>query len=547
MTGVPHVNHDQVAVVTGGGRGIGFAIAGALADTGYHVVILDSGVQLDGQRPDAGPAAEAASRLAARGGSAEGIACDVADADLVQTAFAGLAERRGRVDVLVNVAGILRPGPFLEDTRSTWDAVLGTHLGGHINTIGAVLPGMLSRGSGRIINFTSTAALLGSRRQPAYSTVKEGIVGLSRRLASLLASAGVSVNAVAPAAATRMSTGLRVTHAEKLSERRPDLYDRDAAHVGRFVRWLSGPESAGVTGKLFLASGNYVIEYEHLRLRKWSMIPPDGTGPEPVVTGSQLAECLRWVIGRPHPTLIGPWPTRDFRLATVERLFEGASIGPDLTAAPAQDRDRREAAAVLAIGDDERSASVLGQAGDVVRAEDWPSRAGGVAAVPAAGAVVFAPDLAAAGGMLPDPGAARSAVADLLGHVQSAVELTAHHDDRGVVIVLPGWLPWLDEHADLARWLAWYAAVGLVRGAAATEAIYGVRVNGLVLGQGHQRLAGATVRYLLAAESSWLNGYVLTVDERGVGLLSDEEPRWQGYTTEEELALPKGLLANLSD
>ena len=287
----------------------------------------------------------------------------MADADLVRTAFAGLAERRGRVDVLVNVAGILRPGPFLEDTRGTWDAVLGTHLGGHINTIGAVLPGMLSRGSGRIINFTSTAALLGSRRQPAYSTAKEGIVGLSRRLASLLSSAGVSVNAVAPAAATRMSTGLRVTHAEKLAERRPDLYDRDAAHVGRFVRWLAGPEAAGVTGKLFLASGNYVTEYEHLRLRKWSVIPPDGTGPEPVVTGSQLAECLRWVIGRPHPTLIGPWPTRDFRLATVERLFEGASIGPDLAAAPAQDRDRREAAAVLAIGDDERSASVLGQAG----------------------------------------------------------------------------------------------------------------------------------------------------------------------------------------
>lgn len=68
-----------------------------------------------------------------------------------------------------------------------------------------------------------------------------------------------------------------------------------------------------------------------------------------------------------------------------------------------------------------------------------------------------------------------------------------------------------------------------------------------MLGQGHQRLAGATVRYLLAAESSWLNGYVLTVDERGVGLLSDEEPRWQGYATGEELALPKGLLANLSD
>lgn len=534
-----------MAVVTGGGRGIGFAVASALADAGYHVVILDSGVQLDGQRPDAGPAAEAARRLALRGGSAEGVACNVADARLVQEAFADFAGRRGRVDVLVNVAGILRPGPFLEDTRETWDAVLGTHLSGHINAIGAVLPGMLARGSGRIINFTSTAALLGSRRQPAYSTAKEGIIGLSRRLASLLTSAGVSVNAVAPAAATRMSTGLRVTHAEGPTERRPELFDRDAAHVGRFVRWLSGPEAAGITGKLFLASGNYVVEYGHLRLRKWSMIPPDGIGPEPVVTQSQVAECLRWVIGRPHPTLIGPWPTRDFRLASVERLWEGASIGPDLSAVAPQDRDRQEARAVLAIGGDERSAFLLAQAGDVVRIEDWTSP--DAAAVRAAGAVVFAPDLAAAGGMLPDPGAARSAVADLLGRVRSAVGLTAHHDDRGVVLVLPGWLPWLDEDADLARWLAWYAAVGLVRGGAATEAIYGVRVNGLVLGPGHRRLAGATVRYLLSAESSWLNGYVLTVDERGVGLLSDEDPRWQGYAVGEELALPKGLLANLSD
>jgi NAD(P)-dependent dehydrogenase (short-subunit alcohol dehydrogenase family) len=552
---VPHVNHDQVAVVTGGGTGIGFAVASALADGGYHVVILDSGVQLDGQRPDAGSAAQAARRLTARGGSAEGVACDVADTSLVRAAFADLAERRGRVDVLANVAGILRPGPFLEDTRETWDAVIGTHLGGHINTIDAALPGMLARGSGRIINFTSTAALLGSRRQPAYSTAKESIIGLSRRLASMLAPTGVSVNAVAPAAATRMSTGLRVAGAEEFTERRPDLYDRDAAHIGRFVRWLSGPEAAGISGKLFLASGNYVVEYEHLRLWKWSMIPLDGTGPA-AAAQSQLAEYLRWVIGRPHPALIGPWPTRDFRLTAVERLWEGASIGPDLAAAAAADHDSPGAGAVLALGEGgERSASVLAQAGNVVRIEDWPGQdsvdsemaAVGARGVRAAGSVVFAPDLAQAGGMLPDPGAACSAVADLLGRVRSAVELTAHHDDRGVVIVLPGWLPWLDERAGLARWLAWYAAVGLVRGGAATEAIYGVRVNGLVLGPGHQRLAAATVGYLLSAESSWLNGYVLTVDERGVGLLSDENPRWQGYLTGEELALPKGLLASLSD
>lgn len=564
------MNHDQVAVVTGGARGIGFAVASALADRGYHVVILDSGVRLDGQGVDPGPAQEAAARLAARGGTAEGVACDVTDAGLVAAVFADLAERHGRVDVLANVAGILRPGPFLRDRRETWDAVIGTHLGGHLNTIGAVLPGMLARGSGRIINFTSTAALLGSRRQPAYSTAKEAIVGLSRRLASLLASSGVSVNAVSPAAATRMSTGLRPVSDERLADRLPELYDRDAAHVGRFVGWLCGPEAAGVTGKIFLVSGNYVVEYEHLRLWKWSMITTGGGGPR--LGQSRLEECLRWVIGRPHPTLIGPWPTRDFQLATVERQWEGTSIGPDLAADSGADRERPASRAVLALGaDDDRSDSLLAYLGDVVRVAEGPGRPGpgdadpdhvNTVATRAAGSVVFAPDITAPGAgrtgdagdagaqralALPDPGAACSAVADLLGRVRSAIELTAHHDDRGTVVVFPGGLPWLDDEAGLARWVAWYAAVGLVRGGAATEGIYGVRVNGLVLGAGHERLGGALVRYLLSPASSWLNGYVLTIDGRGVGLLSDENPRWQGYASGDDFTLPDGLLANLSD
>jgi hypothetical protein len=367
-----------------------------------------------------------------------------------------------------------------------------------------------------------------------------------------------------------MSTGLRPVSDERFAERLPELYDRDAAHVGRFVGWLCGPEAAGVTGKIFLVSGNYVVEYEHLRLWKWSMVAAGGGGPQ--LGPSRLEECLRWVIGRPHPALIGPWPTRDFQLATVERQWEGTSIGPDLAAAPGADHSEPANRAVLALGaDDDRSASLLAYLGDVVRVAEGPGRAGPDDASPvatgAAGSVVFAPDIAAPGAAapgagragdpvdagtqralaLPDPGAACSAVADLLGRVRSAIELTAHHDDRGTVVVFPGGLPWLDDEAGLARWVAWYAAVGLVRGGAATEGIYGVRVNGLVLGAGHERLGGALVRYLLSPASSWLNGYVLTIDGRGVGLLSDENPRWEGYASGDDFTLPDGLLANLSD
>ena len=319
------MNDQQVAVVTGGARGIGFAVASELAERGYRVVILDNGVELDGRGADPGQAARAGRALAARGGSAEGVACDVADPALTRAVLADIAGRYGRVDVLANVAGILRPGPFLEDTPRTWAAVLSTHLGGHLNTISAVLPGMLARGSGRIINVTSTAGLLGSRRQPAYSTAKQAIVGLTRWLAPLLKPSGVWVNAVSPAAATRMSAGLASDHDEQLAARLPPLHDRDPAHVGRFAGWLAGPAAAGITGRIFLASGHYIVEYEHLRLRKWSMLPPPGGA-------AGLAECLRWVIGRPHPAMIGPWPTRDFRLAAVEPQWEGTAIGPDLVA-----------------------------------------------------------------------------------------------------------------------------------------------------------------------------------------------------------------------
>ena len=99
---------------------------------------------------------------------------------------------------------------------------------------------------------------------------------------------------------------------------------------------------------------------------------------------------------------------------------------------------------------------------------------------------------------LPDPAAVCAQAADLLGLVRSALAAIAHHDGRSAVLVLPGGLPWTGPGAGPARWLAWYAATGLVRGAAATEAMYGVRVNGLVVEPGGERLAGLLAGYLLS-------------------------------------------------
>jgi NAD(P)-dependent dehydrogenase (short-subunit alcohol dehydrogenase family) len=572
------VQESQVAVVTGGARGIGFAVATALAADGYHVVILDNGVQLDGTGQDAGPANDAVAQIGARGGSAEAAFCDAGDAAAVRATIADVLARHGRIDVLANVAGILRPGPFLHDTADTWAAVLSVHLGGHLNAIAAVLPGMLARHEGRIINITSTSALLGSRRQPAYSAAKQAVVGLTRVLAPVLARWGVAINAISPAAASRMSTGAQAAPDPDRDERSAELTDREPGHVGRFASWLAGPGAAGVTGRVFLVSGGYVIEYEHLRPWKWSAVPP-GADPD------QVAERVRWVLGRPHPTVIGPWPTRDFGLAEIDRQWEGTGVSAELAAAAAA------AVGGGPGGPDAHAAGATGQPGAgwtaavarvpglpdvaVVGAAEGSSAAallaglrpgrpgadaaGGQAeltkpAAPPAGVIVFpsgcgpaAPPAAgtrdqgglesAADVVLPPPGETCPVIVELLHQLQSALALAGRDGGRSVLVVLP---PWRDDGA-LACALAWYAAVGLIRGTAATEAIYGVRVNGLVVERGHEQLGAAMAGYLLSEDSHWLNGYLLTADGLGAGVLSDERPRWQGHYPGAEFRLPAAI------
>lgn len=193
---------QRVAVVTGGGGGIGAAIAEALGRTGTHVVTLDPLVTLDGSEQLAAPEETTADRINAAGGSAEATSLSVTDADGVRDLFGSLARDRGGLDAVVNVAGITRPTSFARGTDDDWRSVLEVHLDGYLNVLRAALPLMAAAGHGRILGVTS-----GSGWRPAdagaYSCAKRAVASLTWQLGRN-APPGVVVNAISPIAATRM-------------------------------------------------------------------------------------------------------------------------------------------------------------------------------------------------------------------------------------------------------------------------------------------------------------------------------------------------------
>ena len=169
------------AVVTGGGRGIGRAVAGALTGAGVRVVVLGRD--------------EGALRGVVAAGEAAGfVVADVTDAEGLGRALAGV----GEVSILVNNAGGAESGPFARQDRGVWDRMLLLNLTAAYEGCRAVLPGMVARGAGRIVNVASTAGLVGYPYVAAYCAAKHGLVGLTRALAAEVARSGVTVNAVCP-------------------------------------------------------------------------------------------------------------------------------------------------------------------------------------------------------------------------------------------------------------------------------------------------------------------------------------------------------------
>lgn len=181
--------HGRIAIVTGAGRGLGAAVARALAGAGAHVT-------LSGRSP--GPLAQTAEAITAEGGRADSLTCDITDRGDVDRLIGTVEERHGRVDILVNNAGITGRAPLVDVTDADWEVMMHTHLTGPFMASRAVLPGMLRRGEGKIINTVSVVGELGRPHVVPYATAKGGLRMLTRSLATEVASANVQVNGIGP-------------------------------------------------------------------------------------------------------------------------------------------------------------------------------------------------------------------------------------------------------------------------------------------------------------------------------------------------------------
>jgi NAD(P)-dependent dehydrogenase (short-subunit alcohol dehydrogenase family) len=252
----------RVAIVTGAGRGLGRAHALALGNEGASVVVNDLGVELDGSGGGGGtPAEEVAAEIRAHGGSAVVDGNDIADWQgaqrLIETAQASF----GRLDVLVNNAGVLRDRMVVSMVASDIEAVIDVHLKGTIFTSHHAAASWRDRAKAgetvdaRIINTTSGAGLYGNIGQGAYSAAKAGIVGFTLVAAAELARYGVTANSLSPGARTRMTE--QVFAAAMATPQ--DGFDAMAAeNVSPVVAWLASAESAGITGRVFEVYGGMV-------------------------------------------------------------------------------------------------------------------------------------------------------------------------------------------------------------------------------------------------------------------------------------------------
>src|SRR5580658_3722541 len=168
----------RVAVVTGAGRGIGRSVATLLAAEGAAVLVNDLGAALDGSGSDTGPADQVVAEITGAGGKAAASGADVCDHDAARELIESAVDQFGRLDVLVNTAGILRDRMIFNMSEQEWDDVIRVHLKGHYCTIKPASAHMRERKYGRIINFSSNSAL-GSPGQPNYAAAKAGILGLT--------------------------------------------------------------------------------------------------------------------------------------------------------------------------------------------------------------------------------------------------------------------------------------------------------------------------------------------------------------------------------
>jgi len=287
----------RVAIVTGAGRGIGREHALELARQGARVVINDLGATLDGNGASTGPAGEVLEEIKRLGGEAITNGDDVADWEGAKRLVASAIDKWGRLDVLVNNAGIVRDRMLVSTAEDEWDAVIRVHLKGHFCVTRHATDHWRARSKAgekvdaRIINTSSGAGLRGSVGQATYSTAKAGIAALTLVEAAELARYGVTSNAIAPAARTRMT---ETVFADMMKRPESGFDSMDPANVAPLVAWLASADAKDVTGRVFEVSGGLISVAEG-----WT-------------AGPRIDRGARW-----EPSEIGP---------AVRRLLAEASV-----------------------------------------------------------------------------------------------------------------------------------------------------------------------------------------------------------------------------
>src|SRR6266853_4109288 len=249
----------KTALVTGAGRGIGRGIAMALAAAGAKVVVNDLGTGLDGEGVGTGPAAQVVEEIKKLGGTAAANFGSVADYTQATAMVDQVIKTWGRIDILVNVAGILRDRMIFNMSKEEWAAVLAVHLDGTFFCTRAASIAMREQKAGRIISMSSVSAL-GAAGQPNYAAAKAGIIGLTWSTANALGKYGVTANAIMPSGATRMidstprgkkvfeETGHWPSEMARGTERDPD-------NVAPLVVYLATDAAANVNGQVFHVYG----------------------------------------------------------------------------------------------------------------------------------------------------------------------------------------------------------------------------------------------------------------------------------------------------
>ena len=293
---------DRIAIVTGAGRGIGRGVALALAAAGAKVVVNDYGVQLDGSAPSAGPAVDVVKEITAAGGEAVANAESVADWGGARRIVDTAIERFGRIDILVTCAGIVRDRMVFNMSEEEWDAVLAVHLKGTFNCVRHACTHMREQRYGRIVTFSSGAALFGNPGQANYGSAKGGISGLTKVAARDLGRYGVTVNAICPVAGTRMTVTDAYLKSREIRKQQgivredrgtENIEQLDPDDVAPMVTYLASDQAGNVNGQFFLCYGGAIALLSQPRAVKtlfkstgiWTLDELDRLAPTTVLEG----------------------------------------------------------------------------------------------------------------------------------------------------------------------------------------------------------------------------------------------------------------------